>query len=461
MQQKQRITPKVSTKLTPQLVEAMHILGLSSEELEKLLEAEAEQNPLLELGEINPAQKVLIDRFSNKELPLEEFLEYTQPNLTLEETSVQMTQEEREKKDYVESLITQPRSLYEYLMDQLRLCYESEEELRLGESLIASLDENGYLELSLEELAQAQNTKVETLAEILKVIQNFDPPGVGARNLSECLLIQLKIANRQDSLAAKIAKDYLMDLEHKHYDKIAHALAVSKEAVHAATEEIAHLDPKPGKTYLAEQPGYVNVDLAVQINEKGALEIELNESATPPLVLNSKYQSLLKEKKIGQKEKAYILEKIQRAVNLIRAIDQRKKTIREVTLAIFQAQKAFLERGPQAMKSLTLEAVAKKIGKHKSTVSRAVKDKYVQTPFGVYELKYFLDTALKQESGENISAENLKSKIAELIQSEKHPLSDLEIVQILKTQGLHLARRTVAKYREELKILPSYLRKKE
>jgi RNA polymerase sigma-54 factor len=250
-------------------------------------------------------------------------------------------------------------------------------------------------------------------------------------------------------------------LEHKHYDKIAHALAVSKEAVHAATEEIAHLDPKPGKTYLAEQPGYVNVDLAVQINEKGALEIELNESATPPLVLNSKYQSLLKEKKIGQKEKAYILEKIQRAVNLIRAIDQRKKTIREVTLAIFQAQKAFLERGPQAMKSLTLEAVAKKIGKHKSTVSRAVKDKYVQTPFGVYELKYFLDTALKQESGENISAENLKSKIAELIQSEKHPLSDLEIVQILKTQGLHLARRTVAKYREELKILPSYLRKKE
>jgi len=457
--------------LAPQLRQSLALLQVPILELRTLVQQEMQQNPTLEEKllettqvEVEPGSSEPED---NKELDFkeefevlarldDEWREYFQQS----QSSHQYTAEDAAKRQYFFDSITQPESLQEHLLAQLPLAGLPVEDKLAGELIIGSINDDGYLTATIEELAHSTGSDAGRLQRVLKVIQEFDPIGVGSRDLRECLLLQLKRLGKEDSLAALVVRDHLEALGARRYPQIAKALKITPEELQGVAAFIATLEPKPGRMFSAETPSYVLPEVQVQKVGEDYV-IVLNRDQIPHLLISKHYRSLLEDPNTTQEVKSYIREKIRAGALLIKSIHQRQQTIYRIATEIVRVQRDFLERGVSELKPLTMVEIASLLGVHETTVSRAIANKYMQTPRGVFEMKYFFTPGFKTSDGKEISNKTIKDTIAKLVAEEDtaKPLSDQEMVEKLKASGITVARRTIAKYRDELRILPSHLRK--
>ena len=369
--------------------------------------------------------------------------------------------EEREAPSF-ENLNAQKPTLKSHLMWQLRMAELDEEGEAIGTLIIGNLDRDGYLQATVEEIAGEMNASPERVVEILEVIQGFDPPGVGARDLKECLLLQLKFSGQQDPIVIAIVENHLNNLGNKNYQAIARDLKVPLEKIFQACEPILKLDPKPGREFDAEDADYINPDVHVQKIGNDYV-ISLNEDGLPKLRVNSFYlEALRNPENLPENVKSYIQKHLDNALWFIRSIHQRQKTLYKVTESIIRFQREFLDQGLSHLKPLTLRQVAEDVQMHDSTISRVTTNKYIHTPQGVFDLKYFFNSGINQILGDQIASESVKEKIRQIVQGEnpENPLSDQEIADILHRDNVIIARRTVAKYRGMLGVLPSSKRKR-
>jgi RNA polymerase sigma-54 factor len=451
--------------MTPRLQQALKLLQMPMQELQQVLKQEMLKNPLLEEEEEAPEQ--LEEEASDKEESDSEDDENKEEPIDWDdyfETGFGIGSgyaEEEEREEFLERVPVAKQSFSDFLQSQLRLATNDEKKLEIGAYIIGSLDDSGYLSCPLEEVANTFSLPIEEVEEVLKIIQGFDPPGVGARNLKECLLIQLEMRGLSESLAARIVRDHFDEFKQKKYLDLSKKLKISLKEVQAQASVIGTLNPKPGLDIIAEGPKYVIPDLIVErVGDKYV--VFLNDRNVPRLRISQSYRDELKHNpNISPETKDFIQGRLKNAKWLIQTIEQRRRTMIKVMESIVEEQREFFEKGAAYLKPLTLNQVASQISMHESTVSRVTTNKYVQTPRGVYELKYFFSSSLGTQSGEEVSAKSAKLKIKEIISKEdtKKPLSDQKIADILKKDGLIIARRTVAKYREQLGILPARHRK--
>jgi RNA polymerase sigma-54 factor len=470
LQLKQSLNLAQQLIMTPQLQQAIKLLQLSRLELLETITQEMETNPILE---DHPSEDSEYER-AEEAAPAQEA---SSPGETGEGTS-----EERDWESYVaeynsgwndsgyerketppfESVIPTKTDLYSHLIFQLDMNHFSERQRQIGIQIIGNLDEDGYFKASPEEIIQTIGCCEEEVLETLQLIQNFDPVGVAARDTRECLLIQVRFHNLSGSIVEKIIQDQMDKLENKRYDLIARSLSVSLEEVLAAISVITRFEPKPGRQYSGEQAVYISPDIHV-FKVGDDYEISLNEDGLPKLRINSFYRDILSGRNnLGEEAKQYIQEKMKSAAWLIKSIHQRQRTIYRVTTSIFRFQRDFLERGVSYLKPLVLRDVAEDIHMHESTISRVTTNKYVHTPQGVFELKFFFNSAIQCLDGESVSSESVKEQLKGIIKSEDKakPYSDQEVAELLRRVNINVARRTVAKYRETLGILPSRKRRK-
>ena len=466
--------------MTPQLRQAIKILQVSRTELETLIDEELIQNPVLEEGVVEAKEAaqdpstdgVVADAVTEvptatpetetpRDLGEIDWKDYWE-NHENEFHSLRAAEAETDDDDRrpsFENVLSRTPELAEHLRWQLHLSDLSPRQQEIGEIIIGNLDVEGYLESSVEEIANLASATVDEVAVVLRKLQEFDPPGVCARDLRECLLIQLAQLGAGDSLAARIVRDHLATLESRRFEKLGRDLNVPVEAVVEASKAIAALEPKPGRNYGDGEIRYVIPDVFVtKIGEEYV--ITLNDDGLPRLRLSWSYRRML-EGNPGADVKNYLAEKKRAAEWLIKSIQQRQRTMYLVTQSIVKFQRDFFERGVSGLRPLVLRDVAGDIGMHESTVSRATSNKYVHTPQGTFELKFFFTSSLRGGAGEDVSAESVKQRIRELIGKEdaRHPLSDQSIAETLGREGVDIARRTVAKYREMMGILPSSRRK--
>jgi len=485
-----------SLVITPQLKHAIKILQLSRQDLEQLVAEEMAQNPTIEeLQEGQEEQEIeaetvtpdermpeLVDPTVTAEAPApqettaevspdesnfgeinwEEYLENYANNFTQGSLSGGSAADyDEDKRPSLENTLTRSSSLADHLFWQLRMGDFSEEERAIGAVLIGNLDDNGYLQIPFEEAAYEAGVDVETAERALaKFQEKFDPSGVLARDLRECLLIQLRQLGLGDSLAAKIVESHLPLVEAKRFDKLARELRVTLDQVGEAVRVISALEPKPGRDYTAAEIRYVTPDVFVTKMD-GEYVVSLNDDGMPRLRVSNSYRRLLADVNGSADAKSYIREKLSAAQWLIRSIHQRQSTLYKVTNSIVRFQRDFFDHGVKALRPLVLKDVANDIGMHESTVSRATANKYVHTPQGTFELKYFFTSSIRSSDGEGVSAESVKEKIKGIIESEdpRRPYSDQHIAQTLASDHIEIARRTVAKYREIMGILPSSKRR--
>jgi len=458
--------------MTPKLQQALKLLQMPTIELQQMLKQEIMENPLLdEEDELLETQEEEQER---QETATKEEEKATDPDPDEPEEKVDWEEYlqsgwemsaglgEEVQEDFVERVPVAKRSFTDQLISQLRIATDDERTIEIGDYLVGSLDESGYLTCDLEEVAQTFRTGVDEVGKVLGIIQTFDPPGVGARNLQECLLIQLGARGLEDSLAAKIIRDHFDDFKQKRYPELAKKLKVSIQEIQNQSQVISTLDPKPGFEIVAADPQYVIPDLVVdKVDDKYV--VYLNDKNIPRLRINHVYQEeLLKDGKDGDREtKEFIQSRLKSARWLIQTIEQRRRTMVKVMECIVDKQREFFEKGTTYLRPLTLQQVASEINMHESTVSRVTTSKYVQTPRGVFALKFFFSSSLGTQDGGEISAKSAKDKIRRIIEQEdsRNPLSDQKIADILKKDGLNIARRTVAKYREQLGLLPARMRR--
>lgn len=460
MGMKIRLTQKMAQRmaLTPQMRQSMHILQLPLLELKSYLEQQLEENPILDDGQESEFKENISDREMQKLIELS-----SQDRKDSEDYfNAGYSQEEiKEKHNYRESLLTKQITLQEHLLRQLGLQPLNETAHKIGELIIGMLDENGYFQGTAQEVAETLKAGLEDVQNVLSLIQTFEPVGVGARNLKECLLIQLDSKGKHDSLAYRAVENHLVDLAKNKTELIAKRLKTPLESVKKALKEISVLEPKPGRSFGQVEARRIIPDVTVEKIEDN-YEITINGRGLPALKISPQYKNLLNLKHTPQEAKIYLKEKLSSALWLVKAVNQRQETIRRVAECILQTQKEFFEFGCGHLKPLTMKEVARIVERNESTISRAVNNKYIQTPYGIFELSYFFSGAFKTGTEEVVSTDAVKTQVVTLIEDEdqQHPLSDDKIVTILRSQGINIARRTVAKYREELKILPSYLRKR-
>jgi RNA polymerase sigma-54 factor len=369
-----------------------------------------------------------------------------------------VAQEDREDLP-VENMVRSVNSLTDHLDEQLRYATDDKLVRRIGEEIIGNLDEDGYLRAEVEEIAQRCKTSAEEVQKVLTMVQAFDPLGVAARNIQECLLIQLKADPNPDPVSVEIVEEHFDDLSRRRYPDIARALKLPLDRVMESVEEIMGLEPKPGRRFGGNDSRYIVPDVVV--HKMGSeYVVVLNEDGIPRLRVNSLYRSLLRSSSDGE-ARQYVDQKLRSALWLIKSVDQRQRTLRKVTQSIVKFQREFLDKGLPYLRPLSLRDVGEDIGMHESTISRVTTNKYVETPQGLFELKYFFHSGIASGDGEMVSSVSVKKMIQDLLANEdpSKPLSDQEVALILKGRGLTIARRTVAKYREELGILPSHQRR--
>ncbi|GAW93189.1 RNA polymerase factor sigma-54 [Calderihabitans maritimus] len=445
--------------MTPELRQAIVILQLSTLELAEYLQQAVLENPVLEIKDEMQEDEEASDGAVEDKFDLD-WQEYFEDGSDL--GYVPQPREEKDEFSY-EHFLTQAPTLHDHLMFQLHLSRVPEKIRRLGEFLIGNIDEEGYLQTSTEEVARHFNTSEAEVEEALKLVQGFDPPGVGARNLIECLLIQLKDLGHYQPEAEKIIKFYLKDLAEGRINKIAQELEVSPRKIQEIADQIKQLDPKPGRKFGSPNDvRYVIPDVVIE-KVGGEFVVLVNDTLTPRLGINPVYKNLLQAgASCDDTTRKFLERRLNSAVWIIRSIEQRRLTLYRVVNCIVEFQREFLEKGIKYLKPLNLRQVAEVLGMHESTVSRATANKYVQTPQGVFELKFFFASGLESMAGNSISAESIKRTIRELIEKEdpRRPLTDQEIAKILAQQGIKIARRTVAKYRDELGILSALKRKR-
>ena len=453
----QKLAQKMA--LTPQMRQSIHILQLPLFELKTYLEQQIEENPAIE---DLPRESELKERAQDLEIErLTELIDQDRRDFEDGFDSGHSQLELRKKQGYQESLIIKQQTLHEHLLRQLRLQPLNKADYKIGELLIGEIDENGYFQGSLEIISENLKVSPQNTQSMLSLIQTFEPSGAGSRNLKECLLIQLNSKGKRNSLAYRVVEKHLVDLAKNKVELIARQLKVTPELIKTALKEISALEPKPGRAFHQSATRRILPDVIVEKRDND-YEITVNGQDLPSLKISSQYKDLLKKKDTPEEVRKYLKERLGSAMWLARAVSQRQETISRVAEYIVQKQREFFEHGYGHLKPLTMKEVAQKVERNESTISRVVNSKYIQTPYGVFGLSYFFSGSYKTDQEGDISANTVKTQIASLIDSEdgQHPLSDAKVVSILRGQGLRVARRTIAKYREELKILPSYLRKK-
>ncbi|MBN2034943.1 MAG: RNA polymerase factor sigma-54 [Deltaproteobacteria bacterium] len=470
LQLKQSLTLSQQLIMTPQLQQAIKLLQLSRLELLETVQTELETNPVIEdsvaegdgdergfeaettpelaLAEVDPREKM------REELDWESYLsEYNKG-------WAESPYEPRDTPSF-ESVTSSKTSLHAHLLWQLSMSRADDLQKDVGLHIIGNLDDDGYLKISIEEICGITGRTEDEVLETLSLIQNFDPVGVASRNTQECLLIQARFQNLEGTLVEKILLDYMERLETKRYDLIAKSLSASLEDVIHAVSIITAFEPKPGRKYSDEETVYITPDIYV-FKVGNDYEIALNEDGLPKLRINGYYRDILNSRAAMEDgTKQYIQEKLKSAAWLIKSIHQRQRTIYRVTTSIIKFQRDFLDKGISHLKPLVLRDVAEDIQMHESTISRVTTNKYIHTPQGVFELKYFFNSAIQCFDGDSVSSETVKELIKNMVKAEKRakPLSDQELAEMLKKKNINVARRTVAKYREALSILPSRRRK--
>jgi RNA polymerase sigma-54 factor len=479
----QRLTQQLV--MTPQLRQAIKILQVSRAELETLIDQELIENPVLEenledkalegeyevptvdglkTAEDAPAEPTAeVEQASSiDQIDWKDFAENYSNDLHGASSGSHAGDDDEDRRPAIENILVKKTLLPDHLMWQLRLTDLPEGEKEIAALIIGSLDPDGYLTLTVDEVAFLANVWPDTalVERVLVRVQHFDPPGVAARDLPECLLIQLRqLGSDDDSLPSRIVREHLGMLENRRFDRLARELGVTVEQVTDATKVISVLEPKPGRDFGDGETRYVTPDVHVhKVGEEWV--VTLNEDGLPRLRVSSFYRQMLGQG--GATEaKGYIQEKMRAAAWLIKSIHQRQRTLYMVTSSIVKFQQDFLEKGVSQLRPLVLKDVANDIGMHESTVSRATAGKYVHTPQGTFELKYFFTSSLRSGHGEEVSAESVKEKIRTIIAAEDghRPYSDQHIAEMLAKDQIDIARRTVAKYRELMGILPSSKRK--
>jgi RNA polymerase sigma-54 factor len=468
--------------MTPQLQQAIKLLQLSRLEMEDVINQEMEANPLLE--EAPPDDPEAERDFDTQEAVLLDREELKHDERTEEITGEGDGKEEFDWSNYLEdyrsaapvyggkdgeapswdNLLVAKPSLMDHLMWQLKLSRFTELEMKIGEQIIGNLDQDGYLRATLEEIADQEKAETETVEEVLRKVQEFDPPGVAARDLKECLLVQAKMLGVSSSLVITIIQEHLHDLEKKDYNRLAKKLRLPLSDILQAVTLITHMDPKPGSIYSEEKAQSIIPDVYI-FKTGGEYKIVLNDEGLPHLRISNYYREIMKgigDKNTNESNKRYLRDRVQSASWLIKSIQQRQKTIYRVTESIVKFQKEFFDAGLDHLKPLVLRDIADDVEMHESTISRVVTNKYMHSPRGIFELKYFFSSSLNTSDGDTISSKSVKEDIRKIIAEENQlcPLSDQEIAARIEVSGIQIARRTVAKYRETMHILPSSKRKK-
>lgn len=482
--------------ITPQLQQAIKLLQLSRLELVEMVQSELLENPILE--EYTEAEEEEVPADMAKEVesePAPDKSHEQEPEITAKDGELKEPKE-FDWENYIgtyndaghetrnfrsddlptfDNLIATPTTLQSHLEWQLHMASLTDEEDEIGLTLIGAIDDNGYLSTTAEQIAEKNGYDLGDVQEVLKVIQEFDPVGVGARDLKECLLLQARLFGAERPLLETLINEHLSLLERKDYGVIARKLKISlEEALHLG-RVISDMEPKPGRPYGGSDAQYITPDVFVHKSGKEYIVV-LNEEGLPRLHVSSFYRNMLINKNGGKEggtpgdaagktadaAKGYIEDKLKKAVWLIKSIHQRQRTLYRVSKCIVECQKDFFDEGISALKPMVLKDVAEKIGVHESTVSRATSSKYMYTPQGIFELKFFFNSKIAAQDGaEGIASESVKEKIKKLVANEniKTPLSDKDIADLLKSANINIARRTVAKYRETLGILPSSRRR--
>ena len=458
--------------MTPQLQMAIKLLQLSRLELMDAIRQEMEENPTLEESQdvtpkdrleeeaqaapVEKTKEVTIDDKLTSDIDWSNYIdEYNAPG------RVRLESEDREAPQY-EAFISHKESLSDHLLWQLLMASPTPDEKRLGSLIIGNLNKDGYLQSSAEELAQQGGVEPDDIEEILFLLQTFDPIGVCARDLRECLLLQAHALGLKNTLVTRIINDHIHHLENKNYKAICRALKVSMEEVIAAVNVITNMEPKPGRSFSEEEPQYITPDIYVYKTEDDYVVV-VNDDGLPKLRVNAFYKQAISQKnEVSANARDYIQDKLRSAAWLIRSIHQRQKTIYKVMQSILKYQRDFFDKGITYLKPMVLRDVAEDIGMHESTISRVTTNKYAYTPQGIFELKYFFNSSIKRVYGEAIASASVMAKIKRLIEGEnpRKPYSDSKMAEMLKSDNIDIARRTVAKYREMMGVLPSSKRKR-
>jgi RNA polymerase sigma-54 factor len=474
-----RLELKLSQKLvlTPQLQMAIKLLQMPQLELSQTLTQELVENPFLEeLTDVSSKEEMTkeeresaepdesVER-DDSEIPLEKLMGFSSTDDYFDERSY----DGRDLGYFTPGNVTQPSfeyflssssDLFDHLLWQLRLSKEDENIRSIGEIIIGNIDENGYLKVTNEEIAQVAGSDIEMVERAVRLLQSFDPPGIAARDIKECLQLQLKALHLEGTLVENLVIKNLDLLGKRKYPQLARLYNVSVEDIMAAVKIIEGLDPKPGSNFSSSAVNYITPDVYIVKTDNG-YQIVLNDEGLPRLRISSYYQRLLSHKNVIPKEDRQFLEdKLRSAVWLMKSLDQRNKTIYRVTECILNFQRDFFDKGVNFLKPLNLKDIASELGLHESTISRVTSNKFLSCPRGIYGFRFFFSNAIPSDSGE-ISATTVKEMVKKIIAEEDpaKPLSDMSIVDIFKSQNINIARRTIAKYREELKI-PSQSQRK-
>ena len=465
----QTLKVKQSLIITPQLQQSIKILQLSRQELIEKIKEEIETNPVCEEDFYPETSEEIESEESIPEDGRDKLMENFDWDAFAENSSFfsyENRYSHRERKDEdvdFENMVSKETTLEEYLLWQLRMTDISEEDLKIGEYLIYNIDEDGYLDVEVEDVAKKFNVSIEKVEEILRKINFLDPVGIGAKNLADCLLIQMEFNNIDDELARDIVKNNLNLLQNKNLKQLAKIYNVDEERINKAIEIINSLEPKPARLF-SHTPAQTIIPDVYVYEKDGDFIIVLNDEGIPKFRINEEYVNKLLEKYDKKEVKEYLIEKVKNAKWLLKSIEQRERTIYKVVECIVKFQREFFEKGINYLKPLVLKDVADELGLHESTISRSTHNKYISTPHGIFELKFFFNKGLSSTSGDEfVSSKVVMEKIKEVISSEPadKPYSDEKISKILKEKyNINIARRTVAKYREQMGILSSSKRKK-
>ncbi|MDD6816450.1 MAG: RNA polymerase factor sigma-54 [Firmicutes bacterium] len=455
--------------MTPELIQAIQILQFNTQELDEFVQDELMQNPVLEFDktfdeknrdEVSKSEEMDVKACEQADIDLREKVKEAE----YDDISYKQWEYSRDKdEDYsFEQFVSKEETLEDSLLLQLTFSSLKGEDLKIGRFLVEAIDDNGYLTVTTEEVAKVFQVEVEKVEEVLDIIQTFEPSGVGARDLKECLIIQLAARGLLEDTVEYIILHHLEDLGENKLNKVAKALGLPIGQVQMVCDLIRSLEPKPGRSFASgSNVKYITPDVTVEKID-GEYQVITNEYSAPRLMVSPYYTNLARSALDDMELNKYLNEKYNAAIWLIKSIEQRKQTIFNVVDAVIKHQKDFLDHGTKYLKTLTLKQVADDLGIHESTVSRAINGKYMQTPRGVFEIKYFFSSGVTGSDGEGVSSNSIKSMIKDIIDGEdpKNPYSDQDMVKLLSDRGIEISRRTVAKYREGLNILSSSKRRR-
>ena len=464
--------------LAPQMRQSLKILQVAALDLRAAIQEEMASNPTLEeqpMDDVSLEKSATSgDEKEGRTDDVREELDFSKDFQVLEKIGQdwkdhlsdtggvrQTTSEEDERRQHFFDSLTTETSLQQHLMQQAELADCPPKTLEALRFLVGSLDDRGYLTSTLSDLALLSHLSLETTQEAAKLLKTFEPAGIGAESLADCLLIQLTQKGREKSVAARIIRDHLDLLMRRRIPDLARKTGLAPDVIQEAIEEIGTLDPAPGRRFADDSNRVVVADVTVE-KDNDEWKIILNQDYIPRLRLSNTYKELIAKGKLSKQESDYLREKLRSGKFIINAIEQRQRTIERITREIIKHQTEFFEEGVSKLKPLTMTQIADIIGVHETTVSRALANKYIKTPHGVFEMKYFFTSGYQSDAGQSVANTSVKEMIADIVAGEDpgKPLSDQEIVGLLEAKGLKIARRTVAKYREELGLLPSNLRRR-